>query len=164
MLALRIDGDAVDAAEFRLGGGAAVAREALVARPRERGDLAALQIELAHAIVPGVGDVQGAVRRDHKVVHAVELGLAGGAIVAAVPLLAGTGKRRQHALGIDLADTLTDHFAKVEVAVTIEIDREGRIDLGSPFAAGDDKAHRVRTSWKKSVPERQTSRQRGSAW
>ena len=123
LLALGVEGDAVDAAELRLGRRPAVAGEPLLAGAGEGGDRPRLRVDLADAVVPGVGDVDGAVRADGEAVRPVELGLERRAAVAAVALLARAGEGSQHALVVDLQDALPDHLDDERVAALVETRR-----------------------------------------
>ena len=51
-----IEGEAVDPAEFRLGGRPAIARESLAAGARDVGDSARAAVDLADTVVPGISD------------------------------------------------------------------------------------------------------------
>src|SRR5262249_43667112 len=121
-LGLRIEGDAVDPAELRLDGRAAVAAEALLAGTGDGGHDAGLAVNLADALVPGVGEVDVAVGCDGEVVQAVDLCFCCGTSVAAVALLAVTGDGRQDALRVHLADAVAGQLDDVHVAGPVEID------------------------------------------
>ncbi len=81
-----VECEAIDAAEHGIACRAAVAGIAFLAGAGERGDDAALRIDFANAIVPGVGQIHRAVRRDREVVHAVERGLPRGPPSPVLPL------------------------------------------------------------------------------
>src|SRR5262245_45003265 len=111
------EGDAVDAAELHVLRWTFAGEWFLAgADARERFDRAGLGIDLADAIVPRVGGVEDAVRRDGKAVHAVEGRLERRAAVAGVALGAGAGEQRQHAFGIDFEDAPAGQFDEVVVA------------------------------------------------
>ena len=104
--ALGVERDTVNAPELRLRGRATIAAEALLTCARYREDDTGLGIDLADAIVQGIGEINVAVGRDREAMHAVELGLERRAAVAAVALLTGTRNGRQDALPVHFAHPL----------------------------------------------------------
>ena len=99
--------------EERFHGGPAVAAVALLARSREARDEAGLQIDPAHAVVEGVGDVEQPVRPYEQVVRPVELRAQRRPIVAAQALLSSARHDAQVTLLVEHADAVSAHLDDV---------------------------------------------------
>src|SRR5262249_26082677 len=118
--------------------------EALFAGARERRYHAGFGIELADAIVPGVGQVDRAVRADRQMVHAVELCLEPGPTVAAAAFLSGASHDGQIAFRIDPEQALTGECGNLLVPGLVKSDSERPVEpaLGSrPPAWGPPPGH-----------------------
>ena len=125
------EGERENAAELRVHGGPAVATEALLPGARDASDHAGAKVDLPHAVVEGVGDVERTVGPQGQMVRSVKAGLGRGAAVAGETLFAGAREHAQGARRVEDTDPVAGHLHDVHVAGGVEVDPER---LLQPFA------------------------------
>ena len=122
-----------------LRGRPAVAGVRLFAGPREGRDQPRSRVDLADAVVPGVGEIDLARGSDRQAVHAVKRGLLRRPAVAGISFLfARPGDRREDSLGIDTMNM-----------APLQLDNEHRPDLSKSTPNG---LMQLRLAGRRAVP------------
>ena len=106
-------------------------REALVAGAGNGANLAGSTVDLAHAVVQGVGDVDVALWCDGETVHAIKPCLHRRPVVAGVALFSRPGHCAENPLAIDLAHAVAGVLHQEQIAGAIEVHAEGACSFAS---------------------------------